>query len=72
MKAWQTNGFYHTICKVSRRVLAEEPPPDLYEEWIDYKTCSKGFSDEALALDPHRWIDEQKKDHHAPSEFGAP
>lgn len=66
VKAWQKNGLYHTIRRVYGRVLSEEPPPDLYEEWIDYKTCNKGFSDEALALDPHRWIAERKNESPCP------
>lgn len=53
VKTWPKNGLYHTIRRFYRGVLSEEPPPNLYEEWIDYKTCSKEFSDEALALDPH-------------------
>ena len=41
-------------------MLAKDPPPELYKEWMEYKTFCQGFSDKTMALDPHHWIAERK------------
>ena len=51
--SWQHNGLYHLLVRLFERFYGPVPP-EMWIDWVEYKSCSGAFSDISLGI--QQWV----------------